>query len=367
MAMQLTQSGFFSEKKLIPYNIGKETIMIYPNLTADMPLAEKAHAFNINKNALENVHLPTKIFLRQLGDTLGCGPVVSFHAAKFREVAMEQLKTGIQESATTYHKANGHIIPDTTLVEENNKLKPLVNNEKELTSLRSDGICFAKLHTILNFSSLDPSHTINYRYSYFHVLPTSVKEIRMHSSVTPRKVVFNNTFVGPSDWVTSDEDAVIQDNWKHPTAINHQFDLVEPKIRDTNSDAEVNIQGAVNRLENIYFSAAAERIKKAIYEMCCPSYTDDPTAALLKIQQIVPDTVDPSKTVTLDVATYHSRTLQLMKQLGVQDDFKIDVVQHFFQNLAPKIKDQVKINGYTGDNEIQSRKPFDQFNALILQ
>ena len=54
-----------------------------------------------------------------------------------------------------------------------------------------------------------------------------------------------------------------------------------------------------------------------------------------------------------------------MEQLGVQDDFKIDVVQHFFQNLAPKIKDQVKINGYTGDTEIQSRKPFDQFNALI--
>jgi len=120
--------------------------------------------------------------------------------------------------------------------------------------------------------------------------------------------VFNHTFVGPSDWVTSDDDEVIEANWKHPTAISHPFDLVEPKIRDTNSDAEVNIQGAVNRLANIYFSAAEERIKKAIYEKCCPSYTDDPTAALLKIQQIVPDTVDPSKKVTLDVATYHSRT-----------------------------------------------------------
>ena len=146
--MQLAQSGFFSEKKLIPYNIGKETIMIYPNLTADMPLAEKAHAFNINKNALENIHLPTKIFLRQLGDTLGCGPVVSFHAAKFREVAIEQLKTGIQELATTYHKVNGHIIQDTTLVNQNNKFKPLQKNHRNLSGLRSDGICFARLHTI---------------------------------------------------------------------------------------------------------------------------------------------------------------------------------------------------------------------------
>ena len=157
----------------------------------------------------------------------------------------------------------------------------------------------------------------------------------------------------------STDDEVVEANWKHPTAIHHPFDLVEPSIRDTNSDAEVNIQGAVNRLENIYFSAAAECIKKAIYDKYCPSYTDDPTAALLKIQQVVPDTVDSSKTVQLDVATYHSRTLRLTEQLGVHDDFKIDVVQHFFQNLAPKIKDQVKINGYYCDPQVHSRKPFE--------
>ena len=104
--------------------------MIYPNLTADMPLAEKGHALHINKNALGNIHMPAKIFLRQLGDTLSCDPVVSFHVAKFREVAIEQLKTGIQESATSYHKANGYIIPYTTLVEQNNRLKPLEDNHR---------------------------------------------------------------------------------------------------------------------------------------------------------------------------------------------------------------------------------------------
>ena len=139
MAMQLSQSGFFNEKKLVPYNIGKETIMIYPSLAADMSLAEKAHAFNINKNALENIHLPTKIYLRQLGDILGCGPVVSFHAAKFREVAYEQLKSGLQASATTYHKANKHIIQDTTNVERDNEIKLLENNSRDIQNLRADG------------------------------------------------------------------------------------------------------------------------------------------------------------------------------------------------------------------------------------
>ena len=364
MAMQLSQSGFFNEKKLVPYNIGKETIMIYPSLAADMSLAEKAHAFNINKNALENIHLPTKIYLRQLGDILGCGPVVSFHAAKFREVAYEQLKSGLQASATTYHKANGHIIQDTTNVERDNEIKPLENNSRDIQSLRADGICFARLHSILNFASLDPEHKTNYRFSYFHVLPVAAKTITMHSGVTPRRVQFHRTFLGPVDWATSTDDEIIAENWKHATAIEDPFDLVEPNIRDTNSDAEINIRSAISRLENIYFEAAAGCIKKAIFEKCCPSYTDDPTAAILKIQQIVPDNIDPSKHITLDVATYHSRTLRLMEQLGVHEDFKIDVVQHFFQNLAPKVKDQVKVNGYIDDTKVHSRKPFDQFNAL---
>ena len=53
-----------------------------------------------------------------------------------------------------------------------------------------------------------------------------------------------------------------------------------------------------------------------------------------------------------------------MEQLRVHDNLKIDVVKHFFQNLAPKIKGQAKINGYIGDTEVHSIKSFDQFNAL---
>ena len=55
MAAQLSQSTFFTEKKLIQHNIGSDTIMVYPRLTSDMSLAEKAHAFHINKNVLENI------------------------------------------------------------------------------------------------------------------------------------------------------------------------------------------------------------------------------------------------------------------------------------------------------------------------
>ena len=101
MAMQLAHSAVFSEKKLVSHTVGKDTVMVYPRLTSDMPLAEKVHAFNINKNALESINLPTKTFVRQLGDTLGCGPVVTFTAGAFEEVAEKHLRANISPSATT--------------------------------------------------------------------------------------------------------------------------------------------------------------------------------------------------------------------------------------------------------------------------
>ena len=62
MAMRLAQSGFFSKKKLIPYNIGKETIMIYPNLTADIPLAEKLALLILTKMLLRTFICPPRFF-----------------------------------------------------------------------------------------------------------------------------------------------------------------------------------------------------------------------------------------------------------------------------------------------------------------
>ena len=125
MAAQLSQPSFFTKKKLIQHNIGSDTIMVYPHLTSDMSLTEKAHAFHINKNALENINLTTRQFLKQLGDTLCCSAVVTFTAGNFEKVAHAQLRSGIVASATTYHKRNGYLIKDTVDASKDNELKPI--------------------------------------------------------------------------------------------------------------------------------------------------------------------------------------------------------------------------------------------------
>ena len=133
------------------------------------------------------------------------------------------------------------------------------------------------------------------------------------------------------------------------------FDLSESSIKDKASDAEINPASPKNRLENIIYQAAEKDIKKHIF----PTYVDDPAAAVLKIKQVTVDEIDSSKTITLSVSQYHDRILSLMELLGASKDYSIDVAQHFYQNLSHKMKEKVKLNGYQGDSNINSRGPFD--------
>ena len=139
--------------------------MIYPTLTPDISLSEKAHAFNTNKNALENIHLPAKVMLRTLGDTLGCSPVVTFIAAEFERVAYAHLRSNIEASATSCHKANGYLIKDTLDASNDNALKTVNDHMDDVNKIRSDGIYYAKLCSNINFKSVDPEHTTNYKFN----------------------------------------------------------------------------------------------------------------------------------------------------------------------------------------------------------
>ena len=72
MASQLMHSNTFQAKPLQKFNIRTNTIMMYPPIIPLMSPAEKAHAFNTNKNALENLQLSHKNMLRSLEDTHNC-------------------------------------------------------------------------------------------------------------------------------------------------------------------------------------------------------------------------------------------------------------------------------------------------------
>ena len=303
MTQQLIHSETYGDKSLRQYNIGWETIMIYPTLTPDMPLSEKAHTVNTNKNALENIHLPTKVMLRSLGDTLECSPVVTFIAAEFERVTYSQLRTNIEVSATSYHSANGYLIKDNIDAGNDNALKTVNDHMEDVTKIRSDGIYYAKLYSNINFESVDPAHTTNYKFNWYHLLPVKAKTVVVSKAGDDPKTThqLHSTFVGQSDWTTSKTSKNNNENWEHPNAIPDPFDLVESTIKDKNCDNQINITSEKGRLDKIIYITAADTIKREIFKSLCPNYIDNPATAILKIKQIDPDSVDPSKKVTSSV------------------------------------------------------------------
>ena len=235
-----------------------------------------------------------------------------------------------------------------------------------LTKIRSDGISYAKLCSNINLNSVDPEHITDYNFNWCHLLPVKAKTVIVSKAGVHPKVNHQlySTFVGQSDWTTSKTSKNNNENWEHLNATPDPFDLVESTIKDKNCDAEINITSAKGRLENIIYTAAADTIKQEIFKSLCLNYIDDPAAAVLKIKQIIPDSVYPSKEVTSRMSTYYTKTLRLTEQMGTKSDFPVDVAIYLFQNLAPKIKDKVKLNEYIGDTTTTSRKLFDQFKAL---
>ena len=61
---------------------GKENLMVYPKITGDMPLSEKAHAFNINRAAIEASSLRPNAKLQLMGSLHNADTIVNIVKAE---------------------------------------------------------------------------------------------------------------------------------------------------------------------------------------------------------------------------------------------------------------------------------------------
>ena len=116
--------------------------------------------------------------------------------------------------------------------------------------MKSDGIQYAKLSSMLDFKEVDPNHTVSYKFNWFHQLPVKSKKIVISKqNVTPVvEKLRTGTFIGQADWETSKTKKSIKENWEHaattPNPRNKGF-FVE-MIRDCKINKGLNIYGLGN-------------------------------------------------------------------------------------------------------------------------
>jgi len=69
-------SGPFAPRALVPINIGRGTVNLYPVIDQTMATHERAHAFHINKTALSSQNIDLRVQLDALGHQLNLSATV---------------------------------------------------------------------------------------------------------------------------------------------------------------------------------------------------------------------------------------------------------------------------------------------------
>ena len=82
----------FSPKEPRSLTYGKETLMVYPKFTPNMPLSEKAHAFNLNKSAIDSSSLSPALKLQLMGSLHNSETVVSIIKTEWEEFTFENAR-----------------------------------------------------------------------------------------------------------------------------------------------------------------------------------------------------------------------------------------------------------------------------------
>ncbi len=107
------QYEFFIPKKKEVRNFGRTTLMLYPDVTSDMPDQERSLAFQTNSDALKNsrtIKYHQKLTI--LGEAMGCSTLVDIELGVFKNSSFDSLKRNQNLTVISYHNSQGQAIND---------------------------------------------------------------------------------------------------------------------------------------------------------------------------------------------------------------------------------------------------------------
>jgi uncharacterized Zn finger protein (UPF0148 family) len=354
--MTTAEDQSFVPKDNVSLNLGKTTIYVYPHISEEMSATEKAYSFLVNKSALESADVSPKVRLQSFSDLTGTTSLIGILQARHVDFALAFIKRAQSFTVRSYHGPNGLIIPNCT--QDDGTLK-LTDNQTQ-GNRRPEDIQYVKIACDVVFTDLTPDNTQPYPFTFFVRLEMDTRTV-LNSTGNDVQLT---TFFGPTDWATSNDQAVLDAIWDHPKSLRKPFYLIPPAIVDANADAQIRIKECVDALEALTLIAAWDDCSKKIFAQICPNFASDPAAIIQSIHQVSFDATTPDKKIILSVSQYFNAIQRLTSFLPKSSDWSIDVTQHFLSHLIIDVRDQMKGQGHTYDPASASRAPFNQISAL---
>jgi hypothetical protein len=133
---------------------------------------------------------------------------------------------------------------------------------------------YAKLSCNLVFVAIDPANTSSYSFTFFVQLPTENRIVQNTQGID----VSLNTFHGPPDWHSIQDQSIIHAIWDHPKSYRKPFTLNPPAITVVNADAVIESEASV--LEKLALEAVWPTITKKVYDQLCPNVLGDPALVI---------------------------------------------------------------------------------------
>ena len=315
----------FVPRDLVTVQVGRLSVSLYPKVETGMPVFERAHAFQVNKSALEPLPIDTRLILDALGAQLNCSAIVDGLMFDWRGLFDAAWYDFTNLTIAGYHGSDGKEIKNCTVPGSATILKPVQDGNK--TDCRAADVRFVRVTCSVDFSGLvtiAQYGPTTLRVGYYLELPQTT-EVMTDGLGNEYNLT---TWHGVSDLSTLSADEVrirvlepcLQDG---PIALRPaDFNLGDANI-DAGSIRET-IQAKILRL-------GFRQICASIFVQLCPGYSDQPHAVLEHIRQtsVGPD----GQPVTASVLDYYQRMQNATRPFQMQERYPISVCDRFIQGL----------------------------------
>ena len=315
----------FAPRQLVTIKIGAVTVSVYPVIDSAMPIYERAHAFQVIKNATENLPVDMRLILDAVGTQLNCSAIVDGLLYDWRAMFDDAWFDFANLSIVSFHDSAGAQINNTTVAGNPGLLLPV--QDGPIAACRQQDVRFVRVSCTIDFAPLftiaNPGPTI-LRVGYYIELPqTTVNMLNGHGAA------YNlTTWHGAADLSLLPRDQVrtlildrcLQDG---PIALSPaDFNLGEANIDTVTLRASIHAK---------IWRLGWRQIMTSIFTQLCPGYSDQPHAVLDHIKQtsIGPD----GQVVTASVIEYYQRMLNAARPFATQQQYAISVCDRFIQGL----------------------------------
>mmetsp|Transcript_34095 Transcript_34095/g.71759 ORF Transcript_34095/g.71759 Transcript_34095/m.71759 type:complete len:255 (-) Transcript_34095:304-1068(-) len=182
----------FVPRKLVPVQVGRLTVELYPKIKPKWPVHERAHAFQVNKAVLKPTPVVIRLILDALGAQLHCSTAVEGLIQEWKDTFETQWVDFNSLTNQTFHNTADNVINDTTTQEDPCVLLPVIDDER--ANCRKPDVRYVRVQCNVDFCPLvtiDPPGNTTLRVSYYIELPQTRRPSTTNSmmpTILPRSM-----------------------------------------------------------------------------------------------------------------------------------------------------------------------------------